>query len=212
MPILLTLGCYSDGRSAMAFDPRSFQPMVVTDTCAVWNILSARKLYRAAITAKVTFCITPMVLYECVHKPRKAFTPEMIELLERLRSARAEGVFPIQACDLDDLLTVSLNAPTRLSSGEISCIAMAYRISTVAVMTDERLARRYAEEKLSLRVETTPRLYGWLHYHRHLSDGDHLEILAEHEQHERRPLTKFFNEAYEVALQYRLMNQSLLSE
>lgn len=196
----------------MAFDPRSFQPMVVTDTCAVWNILSARKLYRAAMTAKVTFCMTPMVLYECVHKPRKAYTPEMVELLGRLRSVRAEGAFPIQACELDDLLTVSLKAPARLSSGELSCIAMAYRISTIAVMTDERPARHYAEEKLNLRVETTPRLYGWLHFHRHLSDGDHPEIVVEHEQHERRPLTKFFNEAYEVALQYRLMNRPLLSE
>ncbi|MGR2930083.1 hypothetical protein [Acidithiobacillus ferriphilus] len=192
----------------MTFDPRYFKPMVVIDTCAVWNILSAQKLYRAANTAKLTFLMTPMVLYECAYKPRNEPSPEQIELSKRFRSAREDGAFTIQACALDDLLAVSLNAPVALGSGELSCIAMAYRMSTVAVMTDDLQARRYAESKISLRVETTPRLYGWLHYCRHLSDGDHPEIMAEHERYERRPLTSFFNEAYTSSLEYRLMDSS----
>lgn len=179
--------------------------MVVTDTCAVWNILSARKLYHAAFAARLTFCITPMVLYECVQKRRKVVTGEMAELLTRLGSVRKKGGFPLQACGLDDLMTVTRTAPAGLSSGELSCIAVAYHISTMAVMTDERQARHFAREKLSLRVETTPRLYGWLHFHMRLMDGDHSEIVAEHEKYERRPLTKFLNEAYESALQYRLI-------
>jgi hypothetical protein len=74
-------------------------------------------------------------------------------------------------------------------------------------MTDERQARLYSEQSLRLIVETTPKLYAWLHYNRHLSDGDHGEVIAEHEKYERRPLTKFFNEAYVAALQYRLKGQ-----
>ncbi len=189
----------------MSFDPRSFSPMAVTDTCSVWNLLSARKLYRAALNANLTFCITPMVLYECLHKKRKLVTDEMRELISRLQVSRNNGGFPLQGCELEDLLAVTQAAPAGLSSGELSCIAVLYRIRTMAMMTDERQARHFAQEKLGLRVETTPRLYGWLHYNRHLLDGDHTEIVAEHEKYERRPLTKYLNEAYESALQYRLM-------
>ncbi len=146
-----------------------------------------------------------MVLYECVRKPRKAVTPEMTELLTRLNAVRKNGAFPVQGCQLEDLLAVSRAAPIGLSSGELSCLALVYGIRTLAVMTDERQARYFAEQKLGLRCETTPRLYGWLHFHRHLSDADHSEVIADHEKHERRPLTQFFNEAYESAMQYRLM-------
>lgn len=189
----------------MAFDPRTFSLMVVTDTCSVWNILSARKLYHAAFTTNLTFCITPMVLYECTQKRRKVVTEAMRELIARLESVRKRGEFPVQECGLDDLLTVIRTAPTGLSSGELSCIAVAYHITTMAFMTDERQARHFSRERLRLRVETTPRLYGWLHFHKYLLDGDHSEIVAEHEKNERRPLTKYFNEAYESALQYRLI-------
>jgi hypothetical protein len=192
----------------MAFDPTEFCRMVVADTCSVWNILSAKKLYGASRGAHVTFCVTPMVLYECLQKPRKVLTPEMTTLIDRLLAARAQGSFPIQACDLEDLLALSQGAPVGLSSGELSCIATAMKMRTLAFMTDEKKARHHAKERLNLRVETTPRLYGWLHFHRHLDDGDHLEIIREHEVHERRPLTKFFQEAYESALQYRLMARS----
>ncbi len=192
----------------MAFDPRTFHPMLVIDTCSVWNILSATKLHRAALSSKLTFCITPMVLYECIYKPRKNITKEAEELQARLEQSRNKGYFPVQECALEDLLIVSSSAPIGLSSGELSCIAMAYGISTIAFMTDERQARLFADGKLGLKVETTPRLYGWLHYNRHLLDSDHAEIVAEHEKHERRPLSTYFVEAYNTALQYRLMVMS----
>lgn len=191
----------------MAFDPRTFAPMVVTDTCAVWNVLSARKLYQAAFDSGLTFCITPMVLFECIRKPRKNVTPEQTELINRFHTVQKAKGFDVLECDLEALFSVSTMAPAGLSSGELSCIAMSYRISTIAVMTDERQARYFAENKLALRVETTPRLYGWLHYQRHLVDGDHSEILEEHAQLERRPLTEFFETAYSSALQYRLIEQ-----
>lgn len=191
----------------MAFNPTKFSMMVVTDTCAVWNILSSRKLSQAAREGRVTFCLTPMVLYECLKKPRKILTIEMQELIRRLTNARNQGNFPVQSCDIEDLVTVSRNAPSALSSGELSCIAAAFRIPTLSFMTDERKARHYAENNLQLKVETTPRLYGWLHFRGYLSDSDHAEVLAEHEIYERRPLTKFFDEAYRTALQHRLMSQ-----
>jgi predicted nucleic acid-binding protein len=191
----------------MAFDPSNFSSMVITDTCSVWNVLSADAIFRAANSARVNFYVTPMVLYECLNKPRKTTTPESVELIRRLRVLRAQGKFSEQPCDLDDLLAVSRRAPAALSSGELSCIATAYKTTSFAFMTDERKARQYAEQKLQLKVETTPKLYGWLHFHRHLVDADHSVVIEEHEKHERRPLTKFFQEAYETALQYRLMSR-----
>lgn len=58
-------------------------------------------------------------------------------------------------------------------------------------MTDEKLARKYAKNSLGLQVETTPRLYGFLQYHMHLSGADHDEVIIEHERFERRPLMPF---------------------
>lgn len=60
----------------MAIDPTIFSQMVVADTCSVWNMLSSKKLFEASKSAKVHFCITPMVLYECLSKPRTLVNPE----------------------------------------------------------------------------------------------------------------------------------------
>lgn len=109
----------------MSFDPSRFSTASVVDTCAVWNILSSLRINQAAIQAKLHFCITPVVLYECLHKPRPFITPEQNILMDRLRKNRAEGRFTIQECSLDDLLAVSEKAPGKLGSGELSCRAIA---------------------------------------------------------------------------------------
>ena len=129
----------------MSFDPARFAIASVVDTCSVWNMLSSLRLNQAAIQAKLHFCITPVVLYECLYKPRPNITSEQKELMDRLVSNRAKGRFPVQECSLADLLTISERAPGKLGSGELSCIAAAYRIRNIAVMTDEKLARRYAQ-------------------------------------------------------------------
>ncbi|WP_242206493.1 MULTISPECIES: hypothetical protein [unclassified Pseudomonas] len=188
----------------MAFDPRNFSKLVAVDTCSIWNILSAKKLSLAAFSSGVHFIITPMVNYECLYKTRKQPTKEQDQLKERLNLALSKNQISIQHCDLRDLITIALKAPKKLSSGELSCIAMSYNLSTIAVMTDEKLARKFSEDTLALRVETTPKLYGWLHYNLKLNDTDHTDIVKEHESFERRPLTRYFNEAYETALQYRI--------
>lgn len=87
----------------MAIDPTKFSKMAVSDTCAVWNMLSSRKLFQAAKSANIHFCITPMVLFECVLKPRTITTPEKQELITRFQKAQNDGYFPIQECELDDL-------------------------------------------------------------------------------------------------------------
>ena len=189
----------------MAIDPTKFSMVTVADTCSVWNVLSSRKLYQASITAKVHFCITPMVLYECLYKPRSSISPEKNELINRLEKARKENAFPIQECALDDLVELARIAPSGLGSGEMSCMATAYRIRIIAFMTDEKKARKFAFNKLALIVETTPKLYGWLHYNMYLSDGDHEDVISEHERYEAMPLTAFFSEALETARHYRVM-------
>ncbi len=191
----------------MALDPTRFSPMSVADTCSVWNMLSSRKLYQAAIDAKLHFCITGMVLYECLQKPRSFTSPERTEMMRRLERAQRNGGFPTESCSLDDLADMSRVAPKGLGSGELSCIAVAYRVRSIAFMTDEKQARHVASTKFGLNVETTPRLYAWLHYRQHLGDGDHEDVIREHEMYESRPLTRFFREAYEEAMRCRLMAQ-----
>jgi hypothetical protein len=192
----------------MAFDPRFFPDVSVVDTCSVWNMLSALRLYQASVQAKRHFCTTSMVLYECLQKPRSHISPEKRQLMDRLSNARAKERFSIQECSLEDLASISAQAPKGLGSGEMSCIAIAYRIQSIAFMTDERQARVFAEQKLKLHVGTTPRLYGYLHYHQHLGTADHPEIIAEHERFEKRPLTKFLEDAFNEAMRARLMERS----
>lgn len=189
----------------MSFDPSRFSRMVVADTCSVWNTLSSRLLFAAAVNARIHFCITSMVAYECFYKPRSKPTTESEELMRRLHSAQKSGAFPVHPCGLEDLLNVSRSAPRGLGAGELSCIAVAYSIRSLAFMTDEKQARFYANDRLHLVVETTPRLYGYLHFHNHLNDSDHPKVVSEHEKYEQRPLTAFLNEAYRHAMMCRCL-------
>lgn len=191
----------------MMFDVRSIYRLLIVDTCSVWNILSSRRLFSATKSANLTMCITPAVFYECFFKRRGEDSDVVIDLRCRLEQAIKEGCFPVQECSLADLVYVSQLAPVKLSSGELSCIAVAYGIPTLVAMTDDKRARVFTENKLNLNVETTPRLYGRLHYHRFLTDSDHNEIIQEHEMYEKRPLTEFFKNTYGIALQERLKNR-----
>jgi hypothetical protein len=193
------------GPSEMTLDPRRFSAMAVVDTCSVWHMLSSRRFYQAAMNAKRYFCVTPMVLYECLQRPRED------GLIRRLEEAREKGGFPAQECNLDDLVSLVRIAPKGLGSGELSCMAAAYRIRSIGFMTDDRKARSFASERLQLKVETTPKLYAWLYYHRHLVDGDHEDIIQEHECYESRPLTPFLQQAYKEAMRCRLMQHSTSS-
>ena len=192
----------------MVLNPVNFSKASVIDTCSVWNILSSRKLYQSTLSANLHFCITGVVLYECLYKPRSNSSVENVEMMERLKSDIQSGGFPVEPCSLDDLAVVSNLEISGLGSGELSCMAVAYRVRNIAIMTDDQQARKVASNNLKLTVETTPYLYAWLYYRQYLSDSDHSKIITEHETYRTRPLTTFLQQAYEEAMRFRLMDRS----
>jgi hypothetical protein len=188
----------------MPLDLSQFAQSSVTDSCAVWNILSSSILNGAAREAGRTFCCTAFVEYECLKKPRQNPTSEEKELIKRLNSERGANRFQTYQLTIDDLLDFEvLERRKRLGKGELSTIVFAKR-TALAIVTDDQKARRLAGAELSASsVQTTPQLLGWLIFTQRLGDGDVDRVVDEH-QRMKRPLSKFFREAYELALQYRL--------
>lgn len=193
------------GACAMAIDPSRFHKSNVTDTCAIWNVLSSRRLFRAACTAGCSFCCTAYVLYECLHKPRKVLTDSDRELRSRLVTAQSEKTiisYDLSIADLQDVAI--LESRRRLSKGELTSIAFAAK-TRQAFLTDDQKARKLALSAMEVgHVQTTPHLFGWLMFHSHLGDGDKDDVVSEHEALDR-PLRIFFEAMYLTALQYRLL-------
>ena len=121
----------------------------------------------------------------------------------RLREARKDGKFQSYHLDLEDLQEVDiLQKRKNLGKGELASIAFAKKTSQ-AFLTDDKNARKLAEEVMFRKfVQTTPHLIGWLFFENFLGDSDLKPIVNEHEQH-NRPLSKYFNEMYRIALDYR---------
>lgn len=164
----------------MPIDPAQFHPVNVADTCSVWNILSSQTLHTAAKNAGCSFCVTQVVQYELLVKPRAKHKPADIELRKRLTSEQALGGFPCHACSIDDLRVVSaLEARKRLGKGELSSIAFAMRIRQ-ALITDDRKAAKLARESGHGLTQTTPHLLAWLEFNGALSDPDKLAVIAQH--------------------------------
>lgn len=130
------------------------------------------------------------------------------ELIKRLNAERAANRFQTFQLTIDDLLDFEvLENRKRLGKGELSTIVFAKR-TALAIVTDDQKARRLADVALGASaVQTTPQLLGWLIFTQRLSDWDVGRVIDEHQQM-KRPLSKYFLEAYELALQYRL-NASL---
>jgi len=192
----------------MAIDLSRFHPSNVTDTCAIWNILSSQLLLIVSLTSGCNFCCTQFVNYECLHKARKNRTPRDEELQKRLLVAQEQGAFKAYHLDIDDLQEVTiLRNRMKLSKGELSSIAFAKK-TALALLTDDQKARKLAKGFLKYdMVQTTPHLFGWLYFNSKLSDGDKGQVIAEHESF-GRPLTPFFEEMYLEALRCRLMMHS----
>ncbi|MGD0263596.1 MAG: hypothetical protein ABSD47_01420 [Candidatus Methylomirabilota bacterium] len=191
----------------MAIDPSSFHPVNVTDTCAVWNVLSSRTLYTAARLAGVVFVCTGFVVYECLFKPRKTETVSDKELQARLRAAQKEPSFVTYPLDVADLQTIGiLESRKRLGKGELSSIAFALKIRQ-AFLTDDQKARRLAREIFGeVPTQTTPHLLGWLFFGNRLGDADKDAIVKEHAGL-GRSLAQHFEEAYLEACRCRLMTR-----
>jgi len=193
----------------MAIDPSQFHPHNVTDTCAVWNVLSSRILYSRARDAGCDFCITRFVLYECLHKPRQISNQAELRLQKRLEQERNLGRFKDYSLDIVDLQDVHImEKRQRLSKGELVSIAFAKK-TRQAFMTDDQKARKLGHSELTPNmVQTTPHLFGWLFFIGRLSDGEKHAIIEEHHSF-GRPLAKYFEQMYGRALQYRLTGGSI---
>lgn len=192
----------------MAIDPSSFQRLNVADTCAVWNCLSSRRLYDAALAANCSFCCVAFVHYECLHKPRKNPTAKELELRGRFIAEVKNGRFPKYDISIDDLQEVAaLEARRRLSKGELASIAFAKR-TRQAFLTDDQKARDLASAALDKGMaQTTPHMLAWLFFESRLLDGDLEEIVSEHKSY-GRPLEPHYRGAYQEALRCRLMASS----
>lgn len=188
----------------MAIDPSKFHLVNVADTCSVWNVLSSTRLHAAAKEARCEFCITSFVRYECLIKPRKKEpTSAETELMRRLAQEQGRGGFAAHSCDIGDLQAIKLlESRKRLGKGELSSIAFAMKIGQ-AVITDDKKARKLAEDSGHALVQTTPHLFSWLIFKGRLGDSDKGTVIEQHAAMER-PLAPHFETAYEMALQCRL--------
>jgi hypothetical protein len=183
----------------MAIDPSKFHPINISDTCAVWNLLSSARLYAAAMEANCDFSITTFVHYECLVKPRKSLTDADQELRRRLIREQARG----GSCAIGDLQHVQVpESRKKLGKGELSSVAFAMKIGQ-AVMTDDQKARRLAELSGHSLTQTTPHLHSWLIFTGRLTDADHALVINQHKA-VARPLEPHLRRAYELALQCRL--------
>jgi len=191
----------------MATDPSKFYLFNVTDTCAVWHVLSSTTLYRAALSAKCVFSCTEYVAYECLIKVRKKTEASDEELQGRLRREQGLGNFRVYKLEVEDLLEVEiLRKRKNLGKGELSSIAFANRTNQ-AFLTDDRGALKLAQQVMANGlVQSIPHLFGWLYFTDGLADKDKEIIISEHEALDG-PLRKNFEEIYLLALQYRLLKK-----
>lgn len=178
---------------------------VVTDTCAVWNVLSSGALHNACVANGFEFVLTDFVLYECLSKPRSRLKPSDSELRKRLTTARGQSQFKSYSLSLDDLQEVAiLEQRQRLSKGELSAIAFARKVN-LGFQTDDQGARKLAVSALATdRIQTTPHVLGWLFFEGHLIDGDLDGIISEHESLDG-PLRPHFKDMHLEAMRCRLL-------
>jgi hypothetical protein len=196
----------------MIGDVSSFQMGNVVDTCAVWHLLSSRCLYNAAISRRVSLCITNFVLYEALFKARSRPNDADKRLKSRLAEERKQGQFIDYHLDIDDLQEVEiLQNRRRLSKGELSTLAFAKK-TTQAVLTDDRKAWRLAREYLSSgQSQSVPHLLGWLFFDGVLADHE-IEIVKNEHQETQGTMGSHFQAAYEEALRCKLVASKRLEK
>jgi hypothetical protein len=207
--IFESLQSYSEKHFVMMLDISTFHSTNMVDTCGVWNILSSKLLFQAALSANCVFSCTAFVEYECLSKPRGSINKHDEQLQKLLREQQQKGKFKAYHLDIDDLLEVEvLEKRKNLGKGELSSIAFAKRTNQ-AFLTDDQRARKLAGEVMNKwQVQTTPHLFGWLLYHQFLGDSDKDPMISEHES-VGRPLRKYFEDAYQEALRCRLLAKGI---
>ena len=188
----------------MAINLSKFFKLNVTDTCAVWNVLSSSILFHTATEAMCIFSLTAFVNYECLFKPRSSQSTEEETLKSKLREQQNSDNFQVYHLTIEDLQDIEiLEKRKALGKGELSSIAFAKRTKQ-AFLTDDQGARKLATEIMGPEmVQTTPHLLGWLFFSQRLSDSDKDKIIDDHESF-KGPLRPYFEKVYYDALQYRL--------
>lgn len=129
------------------FDPDSFLPDNVVDSCSVSNILASPTLTDAAFKSRFTGCITATVEYECLRKPHGG-RPEHQEVQRRLRGLLEDGRIRVHPIGLGELQEIHVLAERRrLGRGELSCLVFAKSVG-ISVMTDDRKGTKFARRIL----------------------------------------------------------------
>lgn len=191
----------------MAINVSTFHLHNIADTCAIWNVLSSSRLFRAALSADIVFACTRVVIYECLQKPRESASEADRQLQGRLRAAEKASQLSVYPVEIQDLQIVTLlENRRRLGKGELSTIAFAMKTRQV-VLTDDQKARRLVSEIMSTPAQTTPHLFGWLFFVNRLADSDKDLVIMEHRD-VGRPLAPHLESAYMEAMRCRLMTRS----
>ena len=180
---------------------------VLTDSCAVQNLLSSSTLHAACASAGFEFAITKYCLYECLDKPRKVELAGDLEIRRRLREARARGLFPAHGITVEDLQEAAvLRLRRRLGAGELSSIALAKRFG-IGFQTDDDGAEKLAIDVLARQnVQTTPHVLGWLFFHGHVADH-HVDTIVEEHTAAGRNIAPRFRHVHGEAARIRAMAQ-----
>lgn len=181
---------------------------VVIDTCAIWNVLSSRKLHAACAALGFHFAVAAYCIWECLEKPRKRHKPGDVELRARLEDARAKGQFQDHSLSVEDLQEMDvLRQMKSLGRGELATIALAKRFN-IGAQTDDDGGEKLAVRVLSLaRVQTTPHIVAWLFFGGHLADHELQTILDEHASVDG-DIGDRFRAAYEQGLRSRLLGST----
>ena len=190
-------------------DPARFYKHNVTDTCAIWNLLASTAFYGTSRTVGCTFSCTQFVVYECLYKPRSTKpSKQEEELRERFRKELECRAIPSYKIAIQDLQAIEiLTNRKKIGKGELSSIVFAIQ-TRQAFLSDDKGAIKLALTELdSKMVQSTSLLFGWLFFHDHLADHQKEQIILDLETH-GRSMRQDFEEAYNHALQFKLMAQN----
>ena len=92
--------------SYMAIDLSKFFKFNVTDTCAVWNVLSSSILFHVATEMRCFFSLTAFVNYECLFKPRSSQSTVEETLKNKLIEQQNRDNFQVYHLTIEDLQDV----------------------------------------------------------------------------------------------------------
>lgn len=130
---------------------------LVTDADVLMNLLASEYAEQILTTLQVTQIVPPAVAGEAIYLEgtQEGSAREAVNL-SRLQAAGLLMVMPLDASELD--VVVELAATVDDGEAEVIAIALARRMT---MATDDRKARRIAEQRAASVVSTPELLYQW---------------------------------------------------